>query len=248
MQYCFSTGLIIKSFKNIFFKLFFSNKNKKNITQLEKNINYIFKNQKLLKTALTHRSLNYNSKYNYERLEFLGDAILDHVISEWLYRKYINLDEGELTKKRSALVNTSFLSYLGQKIKLIDYINADSGLDVKDEKVIEKISANLYESIVGAIFLDGGQTSAEKFIYKTLIKSQKKANENYNYKGSLIELCHKKGMESPEFEIIQSDGPEHDKTFYVKVKLSNGQVFNGFGKSIKSAEQVTAKTALTRIE
>ena len=219
-----------------------------NIRLLEKKIYYTFRNPSILKKALTHRSLYSDPEKNYERLEFLGDAVLDHAVSEWLFNKYKKMDEGKLTKKRASLVNRTFLGRLGQKLGLVNYIFVDSGVDIKDNKVIQNISADIYESIVGAIFLDGGDKSAIKFIYKTLIHLQDQADENLNYKGTLIELSHRKGLNSPTFELTNSKGPEHDKIFHIQVKLSNGQTYDGTGQSKKAAEQNAAKIALETMQ
>jgi ribonuclease-3 len=219
-----------------------------NIRRLEKKIYYTFKNPSILKKALTHRSLYSEPEKNYERLEFLGDAVLDHVVSEWLFNTYKKMDEGQLTKKRASLVNRTFLGMLGQKFGLVSHIFVDSGVDIKDKKVLQNISADIYESILGAIFLDGGEKSALKFIHLTLIQLQDQADEDSNYKGTLIELSHRKGLNSPIFELTKSKGPEHDKIFHIKVKLSNGQTFDGLGRSKKSAEQNAAKIALETMQ
>lgn len=216
----------------------------KNIRRLEKKISYTFRNPIILKRALTHRSLYSDPKKNYERLEFLGDAVLDYVVSEWLFNKYYRMDEGQLTKKRASLVNRTFLGMLGQKFGLVNHIFVDPNVDIKDIKVMQNISADIYESLVGAIFLDGGEKSAIKFIHKTLIHIQSQADENSNYKGTLIELSHRKGLTPPIFELTNSKGPEHNKIFHAQVKLSNGQTYDGTGKSKKQAEQNAAKIAL----
>jgi len=219
-----------------------------NIRQLEKKIYYTFKNPSILKRALTHRSLYSELEKNYERLEFLGDAVLDYVVSEWLFNKYTNMDEGQLTKKRASLVNRTFLGMLGQAFGLINHIFVDPGVDIKDNKVIQNISADIYESIVGGIFIDGGEKSAIKFIYQTLIHLQGQADENSNYKGTLIELSHRKGLNSPTFELTDSKGPEHEKIFHIRVKLSDGQTYDGTGRSKKVAEQNAAKIALENMQ
>ena len=216
----------------------------KNICHLEKKINYTFRRPSILKIALTHRSLSAEPEKNYERLEFLGDAVLDQVVSEWLFNRYFKMDEGQLTKKRSSLVNRTFLGMLGQEFGLINHIFVDSGVNIKDPKVIRNISADVYESIVGAIFLDGGEKPAIKFIHKTLIPFQGQADVNSNYKGTLIELSHRKGLSSPIFELTNSKGPEHNKVFHIQVKLSNGKIYNGMGQSKKAAEQNAARVAL----
>ena len=218
----------------------------KKIKEFEQRIKYQFINLSLLNKALTHRSFKNSNNDNYERLEFLGDAIIDHVVSHWLYIKYANSNEGSLTKKRAALVNRDFLAMLGKKLNIIDIVNIDSGVNLNDKKVSDNISADIYESIVGAIYLDGGYGNAEKFIHRTLCLSEKLSNENTNYKGQLIELCHNKNLPSPVFEIIESHGPEHEKTFTVKVSINN-DYWQGIGTTIKSAEQDSAQRALKSI-
>ena len=158
------------------------------------------------------------------------------------------MNEGELTKIRASLVNRTFLGELGQKFALINHIYMDSSLNLKDNRVIQNISADIYESIVGAIFLDSGEKSVIKFIHRTIIHHQDQTNENSNYKGTLIELSHRKGLNSPIFEFSKSKGPEHDKIFYIRVKLSNGQIYNGTGLSKKEAEQNAAKMALESMQ
>ena len=218
-----------------------------NIYNLENKIGYNFNNPEILLKAITHKSLLSEPDQNYERLEFLGDAILDRVVSEWLFKNYSKLDEGGLTKKRSSLVNSTFLGMIGKKFSLINHINADPGVDLNDSKVLQNISADVYESIVGAIFLDGGEKNAIKFIYRTLIVYAEKADEDLKYKGSLIEICHKKGLNPPFFELVKSEGPEHNKIFHIKVDLKNGQTYVGTGQSKKHAEQNAAMKALKKI-
>jgi len=235
---------------NLLRKLLFSShpNRDEDIRQLERKLQYTFKDPSILKRALTHRSLYSEPEKNYERLEFLGDAVLDHVVSEWLFNKFKTMDEGQLTKKRASLVNRTFLGMLGQKLGLVDHIIVDSGVDIKDQKVLKNISADIYESILGAIFLDGGEKSAIKFIHTTLIHLKDHADENSNYKGTLIELSHRKGFNSPLFELTNSKGPEHDKIFHIRVKLSNGETYDGTGQSKKAAEQNAAKMALESIK
>ena len=242
----YSIGSLIRALRELL--SFYHPKRDENIRQLEQKLKYRFKDPTILGKALTHRSLYSEPEKNYERLEFLGDAVLDHVVSEWLFNKYKTMDEGQLTKKRASLVNRNFLGMLGQKLNLIDHIIVNSGLDIKDPKVIENISADIYESIVGAIFLDGSEKSAVKFIHNTLIQLKDHADENLNYKGTLIELSHRRGLSSPSFELINTSGPEHDKIFHIRLKVSNGAIYNGTGSSKKAAEQDAAKLALESIQ
>ena len=217
------------------------------LKRFEKRIQYKFLNTYYLEKALTHRSVKSHYEGNYERLEFLGDAIIDHVVSHWLFIKYSNSDEGTLTKKRSAMVNRDFLAMVGQNLKVIDLVRIDGGVNTKDCKVSNKIAADVYEAIVGAIYLDGGYKEAEDFIHWTLCISEDMANEDANYKGKLIEYCHSNNFPSPQFQILESHGPEHERTFTVRVLINEQKYWIGIGTTKKSAEQDAAKKAINHL-
>ena len=222
----------------------FSNKNQK-YKYFENKIGYRFLNSNYLTEALTHRSTSNQKGFNYERLEFIGDAIIDLTVSIWLFNKYSKSDEGILTKNRAALVNKNFLSMLGHKLNIIDLIIVDAGVNLNDTKVSDNISADAYEALAGAIYLDGGYKNASKFIKNTLCIYENMTIEDTNYKGQLIEYCHKNELSNPQFEILQSHGPDHNKTFIVSVEIANmNQTWEGMGLTKKFAEQQGAKNAL----
>ena len=225
------------------FQSYFTHKSPK-FKLFEKRIQYQFANTYYLEKALTHRSVKNHFEGNYERLEFLGDALIDHVVSHWLFNKYAQSDEGSLTKKRAALVNREFLAMLGQNLKVTEVVQIDSGVNINDEKVANNISADVYEAIVGAIYLDGDYKDAAKFINRTLCLSEYLASEDSNYKGQLIEYCHSQNLSTPLFEIIESHGPEHERTFMVKVSIDDKQNWMGIGSTKKSAEQDCAQRAI----
>ena len=214
------------------------------LKRLEKRIQYQFTNTFYLEKALTHRSVKNHFEGNYERLEFLGDAIIDHVVSHWLFNKYAQSDEGSLTKKRAALVNREFLAMLGQNLKVTEVVQIDSGVNINDEKVANNISADVYEAIVGAIYLDGGYKNATEFIIRTLCLSEHKARVDRNYKGQLIEYCHSHNLTTPQFDIVESHGPEHERTFTIKVSIDTNKHWVGIGSTKKSAEQDGAQRAI----
>ena len=145
--------------------------------RFENRIQYRFYNTYYLEKALTHRSVKNHYEGNYERLEFLGDAIIDHVVSLWLFKKYVQCDEGTLTKKRAELVNREFLAMLGKNLQVTEVIKFDSGVNINDEKVANNIAADVYEAIVGAIYLDGGYEDATAFITRTLCLSEHMSRE-----------------------------------------------------------------------
>ena len=231
--------MILKKILNFF------DKKSPDILKLEENLGYSFKNSRYLKTSITHRSIQNNNLGNYERLEFIGDAVIDQTVSIWLFNLYPDSDEGTLTKKRSSLVNRDFLAHMGHKLNLIDFVQADPSVKINDPKVSNKIAADIYEAIVGAIYLDGGYKKASSFIKKTLCSDDHLINiQDTNYKGQLIEYCHQNGFLPPQFIIKDSYGPEHNKTFMVKVKISDNEIWEGVGSTKKSAEQQCAQNAL----
>ena len=159
---------------------------------LEKICKYRFKNRQYLIQAFTHRSISNQPRQNYERLEFLGDAVIDIVVSRELMREFPEGDEGILTQKRSALVQKTFLATMGQLLKLLDFVQIESTVDLKEEKIAVKQSANLFEALVGAIYLDGGIEPAKQLILNSIWTHRHEAWKSVNYKGQLIELCHMK--------------------------------------------------------
>ena len=214
------------------------------IKHFEKQLQYTFSDTYYLEKALTHRSIQNHSEGNYERLEFLGDAIIDQTVSIWLFRKYPQSDEGTLTKKRSSLVNRDFLSMLGKKLNVMDVIRIEQSVNINDPKVITNIASDVYEAIVGAIYLDGGFKEVSKFIKRTLCLSEHLTDGDLNYKGQLIEYCHSNNLPTPQFTIVDSRGPEHEKTFIIKVVISPDKSWRGIGSTKKSAEQDGAQRAI----
>ena len=220
----------------------------KTLTQIEQKCGYRFKNKSYLDQAFSHRSISTKPRENYERLEFLGDAVIDIVVSRELMREFPEGDEGILTQKRSALVQKSFLSTMGQLLNLLDYIKIEQNVDLSQDKIALKQAANLYEALIGAIYLDGGIKSAKKVIISTVWSHRELAWESVNYKGKLIELCHLKHMENPKFLVSNVSGPEHKKLFEVKVKIGNDYYPSGIGSNKKTAEQQAAQLAIDSLD
>lgn len=227
-----------------FFGSFFK---KTSLTQIEQKCGYRFKNKSYLDQAFLHRSISTKPRENYERLEFLGDAVIDIVVSRELMREFPEGDEGILTQKRSALVQKSFLSTMGQLLNLLDYIKIESNVDLSQDKIALKQAANLYEALIGAIYLDDGLKSAKKVILSTIWSHRELAWESVNFKGKLIELCHTKQMDNPIFLVSNVSGPEHKKLFEVKVKIGNNYYPSGIGSNKKTAEQQAAQLAIDSI-
>lgn len=205
----------------------------------------------LYNQALTHSSHTYENKLsslqNYERLEFLGDAVLKIIISQYLYERFPNYREGELTKIRAVIVSDSVLSTFAQRIGLGDYMvfgpsEAKSGGRHKVSNL-----ACAFESFLGALFLDGQMAFATEFIsdlIEDVVTKVDLSKTKDNYKAVLQELTQGEGSGLPEYRTIKEEGPAHNRTFHVEVTI-NGEVTGiGVGKSKKEAQQMAAKMAL----
>lgn len=219
--------------------------------ELEKKIKVVFKNKNLLKQAFVHRSyINENSgtalSHN-ERLEFLGDAVLELTVTDFLYKKYPEHTEGELTALRSALVNAVIISSVAESIGMNDYLLLSRG-EAKDRgKARQYILANTYEALIGAVYLDQGYAAADKFITETLLP---KTEEIVNKKlwRDAKSLVQEKAQEfvqcTPAYKVLEEHGPDHDKHFTVGIYFNTAQVAIGRGKSKQEAEQAAANAAL----
>ena len=211
---------------------------------LEKICKHRFKNRQYLIQAFTHRSISSQPRQNYERLEFLGDAVIDIVVSRELMREFPEGDEGILTQKRSALVQKTFLATMGQLFKLLDFVQIEPTVNLKEEKIAVKQSANLFEALVGAIYLDGGIEPAKQLILNSIWTHRHEAWKSVNYKGQLIELCHMNEIENPKFLVSNVSGPDHQKLFEVHVKIGDEIFPSGIGTNKKTAEQHAAQHAM----
>jgi ribonuclease-3 len=214
----------------------------KKIKELEKIIKYGFKKSSLLERALTHKSLN--SDINNEKLEFLGDRVLGLVISETLLEKYPNEKEGIIDKKFANLVNKKTCSLIAKKINLKKFILLGSS-HKKLERSADKISSDCLEALVGAIYLDGGFKSVEKFIFtfweEYLLKSTVTL---IDAKTKLQEFSLKKFKELPKYTFFKKTGPQHRPLFKTEVQIPNSKKIVGIGSSKKNAQQNAASKLL----
>ena len=230
---------IISFFKSLLFPAYITR-----FSKLTKIIGYRFNKTEYLEQAFTHRSVSSEPRENYERLEFLGDAVIDIIISRELMRYYPDGDEGLLTKKRSALVQQSFLSKIGNMLNIMDYLIVEPNVDLENEKVVNKQQANLVEALIGALYLDGGIKPAKTVIINTIWKHRNEAWKTINYKGQLIEYCHANGIKNPKFHLVNVSGPDHQKTFEIHVSINGNEYPTGIGTDKKTAEQSAAQNAL----
>ena len=217
------------------------------VSILEKKINYIFYNKEYLNQAFTHKSLNTETRKNYERLEFLGDAVIDIIVSRELMRDFPEGDEGLLTQRRAALVQKPYLASIGHLLDLMDYLMIEKSVNLEIEKIAEKQQANLFEALIGAIYLDGGIEPCRKLILETVWTYRHEAWKTTNYKGKLIEYCHSKNIENPLFLVKDITGPDHQRTFEIQVKIGLKKYSSGMGTNKKTAEQIAAKLALEEL-
>ncbi|SHJ95785.1 ribonuclease III [Paramaledivibacter caminithermalis] len=225
--------------------------NNDNFVKFEQLINYEFKKKELINEALTHSSYaneKKNKKYKHnERLEFLGDSVLGLIISDYLFINYPDLPEGELTKTRAKIVCEPTLSYCAKAIDLGNYIMLGKGEDATGGRERQSLLADAFESVIGAIYLDGGIESAKKFILwtmKEVINDALNGKIFIDYKTRLQELIQNDPNVKISYEIIDEKGPDHNKTFYTQVKKNDNVLGHGKGKSKKESEQNAAKMAL----
>lgn len=217
---------------------------------LENKINVQFKNIKLLDTALTHRSYLNESKEkdieSNERLEFLGDAILQFLCSEYIFLKYEEFPEGELTNLRSKIVNTESLASESTRLDLPSYIKISKG-EKEAAYTSGYILANSFESLIGAIYLDQGLDAVKKFLHDNLfykINALIETGELKDAKSLFQELAQEKYGVTPKYDVISEDGPDHDKKFTVGLYINAKLVSTGTGNSKRKAQQDAAQNAL----
>lgn len=216
-------------------------------------IKYRFKDDLLLSQALTHRSyLKYasNRLNSNERLEFLGDAVLDLVVSSELYKIFSEKNEGDLTKIKSLLVNSEALASRARKIDLGELIFLGDGEDKAGGRDRESIVADTIEALIGSIYIDGGIKEAEKFIKTYIIFDIEKFNKEpvpKNYKSLLLEHIQEKTQTVPAYKVFDEKGPDHNKIFTVNVSVEGEILGTGKGKSKKKAEQKAAFQAAKKI-
>lgn len=218
------------------------------LENFEKDIGYKFKNIELLKTAFTHTSYaNENKKESNEKLEFLGDSILEFIVSNYLYKNYKKLKEGEMTKVRATVVCEQSLYEIALKYnfdKLL-YLGRSEKLSGGSHK--PTILADSVEAVIAAIYRDAGLEQAEKFIIDNLKEAIEQASKNVgkkDYKTVLQEELQKHGSVKIEYNIIKEEGPDHDKTFVAEVKCNNKYLATGKGNTKKQAEMEAARIAL----
>ncbi len=220
-----------------------------NLKDFEKKIKYTFKDKKLLTEALTHssyahESANKKKKYN-ERMEFLGDAVLSFISAEFLYTKYPESKEGELTKLRSSLVCTESLSQFASMINLSDYLIVGKGAAMTGIEKNPAVCEDAFEALIAAIFLDGGLGEAKRFVIPFLELDLKKTEPVFkDYKSQFQIIAQQNPDEVFQYKLVDEYGPDHDKHYVVNLYLNSNLVGHGVASSKKGAEQEAAREAL----
>ena len=217
----------------------------------EKKIGHTFKNASLIEQAFTHRSfLNENrgsGKEHNERLEFLGDAVLELVVTEFLFAKYPMMNEGELTAVRAALVNTISISAAASKLEMNDFLLLSRGESKDTGRARQIILANVFEALIGALYLDAGYIVAKDFIAAQLFAMADEVVEKklwQDAKSRFQEISQEKSGITPSYQMLQQTGPDHDKKFVVGAFIGQEKIAQGEGKSKQEAEQDAAQKAL----
>ncbi len=218
------------------------------LEKLEERIGYHFQDRQLLQQALTHTSYTNERKINkvasYERLEFLGDAVLELVSSESLFRQNQTLSEGELTKMRAAMVCEPSLAFCARDLDLVPFIRLGKGELYTGGRGRDSISADVMEAVIGAIYLDGGMEQARAFIENFIMADLEDKQLFYDSKSTLQELMQGKLKKEFCYELLEESGPEHHKCFRVQVRMEEEILGEGTGKSKKAAEQQAAYMSL----
>ncbi|MCT4544209.1 MAG: ribonuclease III [Vallitalea sp.] len=224
----------------------------KNLNEFQEIINYEFKDIRLLSQALTHSSYANEHKMskfeNNERLEFLGDAVLEIVTSDFLFRNYTDMLEGELTKFRASIVCEPTLANFSNEITLGDFIRLGKGEENSGGRYRASVLSDAVEALIGSIYLDGGLESARKFIVNTLLKDVEKRKLFIDSKTHLQEIIQKTSEQPIEYIIVKEKGPDHNKLFVVEVRHEGKVIGHGRGRSKKAAEQDGAYDAIKTIK
>jgi len=223
----------------------------KDFSQLEKNLGFKFKNKDLLQQAFTHRSyLNENPgeklEHN-ERLEFLGDAVMELIVTEHLYKDYPDKAEGVLTNWRAALVNAKMLTSVAEELGFNDFLLLSRGESKELGKARAYILANSFEALLGALYLDSGFKPCDEFIKKYLLPNLTEIIKDGSYKDAkskFQEEAQERVSITPNYKVMKESGPDHDKKFIVGVYLEKELVAEGEGSSKQEAEESAAELAL----
>lgn len=219
------------------------------LKQIQKLLKYEFKNINLLKEAITHKSIK--SSINNERLEFLGDAVLDLIVGEYLYHKFNTQSEGDLSKLRASLVNEDSLAKIAKELKLGEFLYLSPAEENNGGRDKQSLISDALEALMGAIYLESGLDSVKVIFIDLLEKNFPDINLNSltkDYKTALQEVTQAQIGTAPKYELISSSGPDHKKSFEMAVLLNGKEIAKATGNSKKAAEQACALKALEMLK
>lgn len=219
-----------------------------NEVKLARLLGYSFERTELLETALTHPSAAVGNDVHYERLEFLGDAVLDLAIADLLMRKFPTAKEGPLSKQRASIVNARTLALKAQSIQLNEMLKLGKGEEKSGGREKTSILAAAFEAVIGAIYTDGGLTPARQVVERLFDGDIGGPAAERDYKTELQEVAYRDFRAQPVYELVAAVGPDHAKRFTTKIKVAGRELGVGEGGSKKQSEQAAARIALERIE
>ena len=212
--------------------------------ELEKKLNYTFRNQELLREALNHSSYANEHKMNRiecnERLEFLGDAVLELVSSEHLFAQFPQMPEGELTRLRASLVCEPSLAFCAREIELGSFLRLGKGEEMTGGRHRDSVTSDALESVIGAVYLDGGFANAKEFITRFVLNDLENKKLFYDSKTILQEIVQRDFNEPLSYELLAEEGPDHDKKFRMQAKIGEKAYGVGVGHTKKGAQQLAA--------
>ena len=221
------------------------------LKELQDTIGYSFKNDRLLSHALTHSSYANEKHWDKtkcnERLEFLGDAVLELLSSDFLFKNYPTMPEGEMTKLRASLVCEPTLAYCAEALSLGDYLYLGKGEELTGGRERASVTSDAMEALIGAIYLDGGFTSAKEFVEKFVLNGIEEKQLFYDSKTTFQEMMQSITAEPIHYQLIGEEGPDHCKIFTVELFVGDRSAGRGTGKSKKAAEQAAAYDAILKI-
>jgi ribonuclease-3 len=233
----------------------FGGKRFKKYRELERKLGYRFSRPELLERALTHRSYVHSQENEglraNERLEFLGDSVLGMVTSQFLFERFPDKSEGDLTKLKSTLVSEVNLSRTAKSISLGRFLNLSEEEERSGGRERNSIVSDAYEAVIGAVFLDGGLAPAQKMIKNQILKRYSEIARDqtlHNYKGELLEYMQALSLGLPRYEVLEERGPDHQKRFTIAVSFKGKRIGQGMGHNKKEAEQKAARMALENID
>ncbi|MDE5864709.1 MAG: ribonuclease III [Lachnospiraceae bacterium] len=222
-----------------------------NVEEIEKNIRYVFKNKDLIRQAFSHSSFINEMKRkgmeSYERLEFLGDAVLELITSEFLFEHYTDMQEGKLTRLRASIVCEFTLSAVSEMLQFGEFVLLSKGEDMTGGRKRSSILCDLFESVLGAIYLDGGMEAAKEYVHSFLLTDIEHKTLFYDAKTILQEMVQKDGRGVVTYELIEESGPDHNKSFVTQVLVDGVKLASGEGSSKKNAHQMAAYRAILKL-